>query len=77
MSYSVLALFVVVVIQAIAAYFSFRENRKLQHQLTRLRKLNSTILECNGKNEEFIQQVIKTNQAQAKKIRELKNRIEF
>lgn len=77
MSYATIALFVVVVAQAIAAYFSFRETRKLRTKLIHLRKTHDTLVYCDKKNNEFIQELIKTNQAQAKNIRTLKNRISF
>ena len=77
MSYATIALFVVVVAQAIAAYFAFRETRKLCTKLIHLRKTYDTLVYCDKKNDEFIQELIKTNQAQAKKIRTLKNRISF
>lgn len=77
MSYSVLALFVVVIVQAIAAFFVFRENRKLKKSVARLARSSMNLYYAADKNEEFIQELIKTNQAQAKKIRELKNRISF
>ena len=77
MSYATIALFVAVVAQAIAAYFAFRETRKLRTKLIHLRKTYDTLVYCDKKNDEFIQELIKTNQAQAKKIRTLKNRISF
>lgn len=77
MSYSVLALFVVVIVQAIAAFFVFRENRKLKKSVAELARIRKNLYAYNDKNEEFIQELIKTNQAQAKKIQELKNRISF
>lgn len=77
MSYSVLALFVVVIAQAIASFFVFRENRKLNKSVANLARIRKTLYACNDKNEEFIQELIKTNQKQAAKIRQLKNRISF
>lgn len=77
MSYSVLALFVVVIVQAIAAFFVFRENRKLKNSVAKLARIRKNLYAYADKNEEFIQELIKTNRAQAKKIQELKNRISF
>ncbi len=77
MSYSVLALFVVVIAQAIAAFFAFRENRKLKKSVANLTRIRKNLYAYSDKNEEFIQELIKTNQAQTKKIQELKNRISF
>lgn len=77
MSYSVLALFVVVIAQAIASFFVFRENRKLKKSVANLARIRKNLYAYADKNEEFIQELIKTNQAQAKKIQELKNRISF
>ena len=77
MSYSVLALFVVVIAQAIASFFAFRENRKLKKSVANLARIRKNLYAYADKNEEFIQELIKTNQAQAKKIQELKNRISF
>ena len=77
MSYSVLALFVVVIAQAIASFFVFRENRKLKKSVASLARIRKTLYAYNDKNEEFIQELIKTNQEQAAKIRQLKNRISF
>lgn len=77
MSYSVLALFVVVIVQAIAAFFVFRENRKLKKSVANLARVRKNLYAYADKNEEFIQELIKTNQAQAKKIQDLKNRISF
>lgn len=77
MSYSILALFVVVIAQAIAAFFALRENRKLKKSVAKLARSRMNLYAAADKNEEFIQELIKTNQAQAKKIRELKNRISF
>lgn len=77
MSYSVLALFVVVIAQAIAAFFAFRENRKLKKSVARLARIRMNLYDAADKNEEFIQELIKTRQAQSKKIQELKNRISF
>lgn len=77
MSYSVLALFVVVIAQAIASFFVFRENRKLKKSVANLARIRKNLYAYADKNEEFIQELIKTNQAQAKKIQDLKNRISF
>ena len=77
MSYSVLALFVVVIAQAFASFFAFRENRKLKKSVANLTRIRKNLYAYSDKNEEFIQELIKTNQAQAKKIQELKNRISF
>lgn len=77
MSYSVLALFIVVIAQAIASFFVFRENRKLKKSVAELARIRKNLYAYNDKNEEFIQELIKTNQAQAKKIRDLKDRISF
>lgn len=77
MSYSVLALFVVIIVQAIAAFFVFRENRKLKKSVAKLARIRKNLYAYSDKNEEFIQELIKTNQAQAKKIQDLKNRISF
>lgn len=77
MSYSVLALFIVVIAQAIASFFVFRENRKLKKSVANLARIRKNLYAYADKNEEFIQELIKTNQAQAKKIQDLKNRISF
>ena len=77
MSYSVLALFIVVIAQSIASFFVFRENRKLKKSIAKLARIRKNLYAYADKNEEFIQELIKTNQAQAKKIQELKNRISF
>lgn len=77
MSYSVLALFVVVIVQAIVSFFVFRENRKLKKSVANLARIHKNLYAYADKNEEFIQELIKTNQAQAKKIQDLKNRISF
>lgn len=77
MSYSVLALFIVVIAQAVAAFFVFRENRKLKRSIVELARIRKNLYAYNDKNEEFIQELIKTNQEQAQKIQELKNRISF
>lgn len=77
MSYSVLALFVVVIAQAVASFFAFRENRKLKKSVANLTRIRKNLHTYADKNEEFIQELIKTNQAQTKKIQELKNRISF
>lgn len=77
MSYSVLALLVVVIAQAIASFFVFRENRKLKKSVAGLARVRKNLYTYADKNEEFIQKLIKTNQAQAKKIQDLKNRISF
>ena len=77
MSYAVITLFVVVIIQATAAYFSFRETRKLQTRLMYLRRTYETLVKCDEKNNEYIKELIETNQGQAQTIRKLKNRISF
>ena len=77
MSYSVLALLVVVIVQAIAAFFALRENRKLKKSVAKLARSRMNLYAAADKNEGFIQELIRTNQEQAKKIRELKNRISF
>lgn len=77
MSYSVLALLVVVIAQAITSFFVFRENRKLKKSVANLARIRKNLYTYSDKNEEFIQELIETNQAQAKKIQELKNRISF
>lgn len=77
MSYSVLALLVVVIAQAIASFFAFRENRKLKKSVANLARIRKNLYAYADKNEEFIQELIKTNQEQAAKIRQLKNRISF
>lgn len=77
MSYSVLVLFVVVIAQAITSFFVFRENRKLKNRIAKLDRIRMNLYAYSDKNEEFIQKLIKTNQAQAKKIQDLKNRISF
>lgn len=77
MSYYVLALFIVAIVQAIAAFFVCRENRKLKKSVAGLARVRKNLYAYVDKNEEFIQELIKTNQAQAKKIQELKNRISF
>lgn len=77
MSYSVLALFVVVIAQAIASFFVFLENRKLKKSVASLARIRKNLYAYADKNEEFIQELIKTNRAQAKKIQDLKNRISF
>ena len=77
MSYAILGLSVLVIALAVIAYFSFEEVHQLKTQLIRLRKRNLDLLESNYKNQDFIDEVMKINQAQAKKIQELKNRISF
>ena len=77
MSYSVLALFVVIIAQAVASFFAFRENRKLKKSVANLTRIRKNLYAYSDNNEEFIQELIKMNQAQAKKIQELKNRISF
>lgn len=84
MSYSIITLFAVIMVQSICAFFAFRETRELKAQLSRLKevnadckKLNAFLLKCDAKNVEFIGKLIQTNQEQAKKIRTLKNRISF
>lgn len=77
MSYAILGLSVLVIALMVIAYFSFEEVHQLKTQLIRLRKRNLDLLESNYKNQDFIDEVVKINQAQAKKIQELKNRISF
>ena len=77
MYYAILGLSVLVIALTVIAYFSFEEVRQLKTQLIRLRKRNLDLLEANYKNQDFIDEVVKINQAQAKKIQELKNRISF
>lgn len=77
MSYSVLALFVVIIAQAITSFFVFRENRKLKKNVANLARIRKNLYAYADKNEEFIQELINMNQSQAKKIQELKNRISF
>lgn len=77
MSYAILGLSVLVIALGAIAYFSFEEVHQLKTQLIRLRKRNLDLLESNYKNQDFIDEVVKINQAQAKKIQELKNRISF
>ena len=77
MSYAILGLSVLVIALSVIAYFSFEEVHQLKTQLIRLRKRNMDLLETNYKNQDFIDEVVKINQAQAKKIQELKNRISF
>lgn len=77
MSYALIGLSVLIIALAVIAYFAFEEAHQLNIQLTRLRKRNLDLLEANHKNQIFIEDLIKTNQAQAKKIQDLKNRISF
>nr|DAU64785.1 MAG TPA: Protein of unknown function (DUF2681) [Caudoviricetes sp.] len=77
MSSAILGLSVLVIALSVIAYFSFKEVHQLKTQLIRLRKRNLDLLESNYKNQDFIDEVVKINQAQAKKIQELKNRISF
>ena len=77
MSYAILGLSVLVIALSVIVYFSFEEVHQLKTQLIRLRKRNLDLLEANYKNQDFIDEVVKINQAQAKKIQELKNRISF
>lgn len=77
MSYALIGLSVLIIALAVIAYFAFEEAHQLNIQLTRLRKRNMDLLEVNHKNQIFIEDLIKTNQAQAKKIQDLKNRISF
>lgn len=77
MSYAILVLSVLIIALAVIAYFSCEEVHQLKTQLIRLRKRNLDLLESNYKNQDFIDEVVKINQAQAKKIQELKNRISF
>lgn len=77
MSYALIGLSVLIIALAVIAYFAFEEVHQLKTQLIRLRKRNMDLLESNHKNQIFIEDLVKTNQAQAKKIQELKNRISF
>lgn len=77
MSYAILGLSVLVIALSVIVYFAFEEAHQLKMQLIRLRKRNLDLLEMNYKNQDFIDEVVKINQAQAKKIQELKNRISF
>ena len=77
MSYALIGLSVLIIALAVIAYFSFEEAHQLKNQLIRLRKRNMDLLEANHKNQIFIEDLIKTNQAQTKKIQDLKNRISF
>ena len=77
MSYLTIGLSVLIVALAVISYFSFEEVHQLKTQLIRLRKRNSDLLSANYKNQDFIDELVKTNQAQAKKIQDLKNRISF
>lgn len=77
MSYAILGLSVLVIALSVIVYFAFEEVHQLKMQLIRLRKRNLDLLESNYKNQDFIDEVVKINQAQAKKIQELKNRISF
>lgn len=78
MSYYVtLALVAIILVQAVCAYIMSREIRQLKRQTDRYRGRIATLLTCGDKNEEFIQTLVKTNQEQAAKIRQLKNRISF
>jgi hypothetical protein len=77
MSYLTIGLSVLIVALAVISYFSFEEVHQLKMQLIHLRKRNSDLLGANYKNQDFIDELVKTNQAQAKKIQDLKNRISF
>lgn len=78
MSYYVtLALVAIILVQAVCAFIMSREIRQLKRQMDRYRGRIATLLTCGDKNEEFIQNLIKTNQEQAAKIRQLRNRISF
>ncbi len=77
MSYALIGLSVLIIALAVITYFAFEEAHQLNIQLARLRKRNMDLLETNHKNQIFIEDLIKTNQAQAKKIQDLKNRISF
>lgn len=77
MSYALIGLSVLIIALAVIAYFAFEEAHQLKTQLIRLRKRNMDLLEANHKNQIFIEDLVKTNQAQAKKIQDLKNRISF
>ena len=77
MSYAILGLSVLIIALSVISYFSFEEVHQLKTQLIRLRKRNMDLLEANYKNQDFIDDLVKINQAQAQKIQELKNRISF
>ena len=77
MSYLIIGLSVLIIALAVISYSSFEEVHQLKMQLIRLRKRNSDLLSANYKNQDFIDELVKTNQAQAKKIQDLKNRISF
>lgn len=77
MTYVVFGLSVLVIALAVIAYFAFEEVHQLKNQLIRLRTRNADLLTANYKNQDFIDRLKKVNQAQAKKIQELKNRISF
>lgn len=77
MSYLIIGLSVLIIALTVISYFSFEEVHQLKTQLIRLRKRNSDLLGANYKNQDFIDELVKTNQAQAKKIQDLKNRISF
>lgn len=77
MSYTLIGLSVLIIALGVITYFAFEEAHQLKNQLIRLRKRNMYLLEANHENQIFIEDLVKTNQAQAKKIQELKNRISF
>ncbi len=77
MSYALIGLSVLIIALAVIAYFAFEEAHQLRMQLIRHQKRNMDLVEANHKNQIFIEDLIKTNQAQAKKIQDLKNRISF
>ena len=77
MSYITMILVTLILVQAVCAFILSREIRQLKKQTDRYRGRLANLLACGDKNEEFIQTLIKTNQEQAAKIRQLKNRISF
>ena len=77
MSYITMILVTLILVQAVCAFILSREIRQLKKQTDRYRRRLANLLACGDKNEEFIKTLIKTNQEQAAKIRQLKNRISF
>ena len=77
MSYSIIALFTVIVVQAMVAYHTSKKNRELRSELEFLKKDYAFLVKCDKKNVKFIGELIETNQGQAQTIRKLKNRISF
>ena len=78
MSYYVtLALVAIILVQAVCAFIMSRDIRQLKKQTDHYRGRIANLLAYGDKNEEFVQTLIKTNQEQAAKIRQLKNRISF